>query len=613
MAATLLNVPGLGWTDAGGNPLSGGRIYIYQAGTIDTAKASYPTRDDVAAQSNANTHPVVLNSAGRPAADIWVDGRYKAVVTDAADLVIATVDDLGGTDSDDLIPRNYVGGLAVTVSGGDAEHDFVVAAGEARDDADSDDMVLVSALTKYIDAVWAAGTNAGALDTGTVAADMDYYIYLIKSSGTGAVDVLLSASASAPTMPSGYDKKQLIARLVTDASANISAVYGRDEAIAGLSFSKGTVDGTGIAASGANTDITSLAGLTSINGHGQWGFRNLIINGAMRIAQRGAGNITGIGAANTYLNCDRIAFGQHNTPQARFTATQFANGPDGFPYWQGMTVTTAEAAVSATEYSGYEYKIEAQDLQHLLYGTPAAKALAVQFRFRSPKTGIHCVALYQADGDRSYVAEFTVAAANTWETHTVIFPGDTAGTINNDNGEGLRIVWPFVAGTSRQQSIDAWASEFDVASSAQQNLADTIGNIIGLTAIQMEVGPVATAFEHVSYDTDLQRCYRYFQRARDLWNLPGIIYSTSGCVTPWPLYPISMMRADPSVTRNGTFNINHSGGATVTTTVSLAQNGANDTISGIHWSVSGSPLTQWQACTVNFSGGNEFLDLSAEL
>jgi len=253
MAATLLNVPGLGWTDASGNPLSGGKIYIYQAGTIDTVKASYPTRDDATAQSNANTHPVVLDSAGRPATDIWVDGRYKAVVTDAADLVIATVADLGGTDSDDLIPRDYVGGLAVTVSGGDAEHDFVVAAGEARDDADSDDMVLVSSLTKQVDVAWAAGSTAGAVDTGTVAAGTDYYIYLIKSSGTGAVDVLLSASASAPTMPSGYDKKQLIARLVTDASANISAVYGRDRTISGVGLAKGvlsnaTISGAAVAA-----------------------------------------------------------------------------------------------------------------------------------------------------------------------------------------------------------------------------------------------------------------------------------------------------------------------------------------------------------------------------
>jgi len=625
MAATILNVPGLGWTDASGNPLSGGKIHIYQAGTVDTVKASYPTRDDAAAQTNANTNPVVLDSAGRPATDIWVDGRYKAVVTDAADLVIATVDDLGGTDSDDLIPRDYVGGLAVTVSGGDAEHDFVVAAGEARDQADTDDIVLVSSLIKQIDASWVAGSNAGALDTGTVAADTDYYIYLIKSSGSGVVDILLSASSSAPTMPSGYDKKQLIARLVTDASANIAAVYGRDEAIAGLSFSKGTVDGSGIAASGANTDITSLAGLTSINGHGQWGFRNLLRNGAMRVAQRGtsmAGLSTGYGPCDGWA----VARLSGGSSAAVFTVSQGTEGPAPFDNFVRYLVTTAQASIGGADHLAIQQRIEAQDLQHLNYGDAGAQSVTVKFRVRVHADGASSltfpltlgVALYQPDGSRSYVQEATVSAADTWETITLTFPGDAFGTINNDNGEGLRLALTLFGGASAQATAGAWAAGEDYTTSNQDNLCDATNNYTDLTGIQAEVGSVATEFEHVPYVVELQRCQRHYWRY-----FPGEInytigvaqaYTTSDAVLTM-MHP-TPMRAKPTVVDSSIshFMFTYSGGNSSTVDAFTYQSSIRD-FTGF-WSSSATPFavdTAVRIRTDSTNGASAWIEATAEM
>jgi hypothetical protein len=107
----------------------------------------------------------------------------------------------------------------------DADHDIDITTGRARDDADSDTMILATAITKQIDAAWAVGTNAGGLDTGTVAADTWYYMWLIKRSDTSVVDVLFSTSSSAPTMPTNYDLKKLISVVRTDASANIVKYY----------------------------------------------------------------------------------------------------------------------------------------------------------------------------------------------------------------------------------------------------------------------------------------------------------------------------------------------------------------------------------------------------
>ena len=121
----------------------------------------------------------------------------------------------------DAMNRGHLFGLILSNNGTDANHDIDIATGEARSSDNAADMTLSSGLTKQIDAAWAAGTNAGGLDTGSVAANTFYYLWLIKNSSTGAIDVLFSASASAPTMPTGYDLKRRIGAVRTDGSANI--------------------------------------------------------------------------------------------------------------------------------------------------------------------------------------------------------------------------------------------------------------------------------------------------------------------------------------------------------------------------------------------------------
>jgi hypothetical protein len=119
-------------------------------------------------------------------------------------------------------PPGYIAGLVVTV-GTDTEHDIDISTGSLRLSGDAADYDLESALTKQIDAAWSVGDDAGGLDTGTVASDTMYYIWAIRRSDTGVEDILISASATSPTMPTDYDQKSWIWFLVTDGSANIVA------------------------------------------------------------------------------------------------------------------------------------------------------------------------------------------------------------------------------------------------------------------------------------------------------------------------------------------------------------------------------------------------------
>jgi len=216
MTITLYMPPAAGLFDSSGDPLSGGLVNTYVSGTT-TAKNSYPTQDDAAAQTNANANPVVLDSNGR--AQIWLDGVYKVVVTDSAGSTIQTVDEYGLVTDADVYDKQYLQGLEVTLDT-DTAHDVNVTAGEARDVSDTSDIVLTGEITKRVDATWAVGDDNGGLDTSTVAATSIYYIWLIQRSDTGVEDVLISLSATAPTMPTSYDKKRLIGVGKTDGSSN---------------------------------------------------------------------------------------------------------------------------------------------------------------------------------------------------------------------------------------------------------------------------------------------------------------------------------------------------------------------------------------------------------
>lgn len=85
--AVLFVSPYVYFTDDDGAPLAGGKVYTYAAGTT-TPKATYTT----SAATVENTNPVVLDASGR--AVIFIDGAYKFTITDSADVVIRTVDNV---------------------------------------------------------------------------------------------------------------------------------------------------------------------------------------------------------------------------------------------------------------------------------------------------------------------------------------------------------------------------------------------------------------------------------------------------------------------------------------------------------------------------------------
>lgn len=177
----------------------------------------------------ANWHVEVIANGGDvvidPNGSETIDGRTTLTVRDGSSVLVIC----DGTNfrtnllADQRVPRGHINGLTLSNNATDATNDIDIATGEAASDGTIPYlMVLGSALTKRLDASWAVGSGNGGLDTGTVAATGSYFVWLIQRSDTGVVDALLSASATSPTMPSGYDRKRRIGSFIRRSSANVA-------------------------------------------------------------------------------------------------------------------------------------------------------------------------------------------------------------------------------------------------------------------------------------------------------------------------------------------------------------------------------------------------------
>jgi hypothetical protein len=119
------------------------------------------------------------------------------------------------------LPRSYLAGLGTSLDT-DTDHDILIAVGETRDSTNVANLILGTAITKQIDATWAAGDDAGGLFSGAVANDTTYHIFLIIKDSDGTVDAGFDTSVTAANIPTGYTYYRRIASITSDGSANIT-------------------------------------------------------------------------------------------------------------------------------------------------------------------------------------------------------------------------------------------------------------------------------------------------------------------------------------------------------------------------------------------------------
>ena len=246
------------------------------------------------------------------------------------------------------------------------------------------------------------------------------------------------------------------------------------------------------------------------SGFGQLGNRNLIINGAMQVSQRGTSFAD---SASGSYTLDRFLI-QNSSGTPAFTITQDTDAPHGFNNSLKVACTTADASPAAGSFSRIRHTIEAQNLQPLAKGTSSAKASTLSFYVKTNKTGVYTVFVYDDDNNRMFSASYTVSDTN-WNRYTINIPADTTGTINDDNGIGFVINFGLSLGSNRTSGslASTWATYVTANEHVGNvNFADNTSNVWAITGVQLEVGSVVTDFEHKSFTDELLRCQRYYWR-----------------------------------------------------------------------------------------------------
>ena len=292
--------------------------------------------------------------------------------------------------------------------------------------------------------------------------------------------------------------------VTTDKVAN-SAIT--DAKISGLTSSKLT---------GALPAISGAA-LTGISSAGK--ARNLVINGAMQVAQRGTSS-----TSNGYATVDRMSEGEggldETCTQSQITLGSSDVGPYAKGFRQAYRIQNGNqtSGAGATDFIRFEYRIEAQDIANSGWDyTNSNSNISLQFWVRSSVAQNFYFIVNSTDGTaRSYPMETGSLSAGTWTKVTKTIPGDSSLQFDNDVNEGFTVFFYIYLGTNyanNSVSLNAWKNVGNPQTPTNTTTWFTTNDATwDITGFQIEVGDSATDFEHRSFGQELHLCKRYYHK-----------------------------------------------------------------------------------------------------
>ena len=336
------------------------------------------------------------------------------------------------------------------------------------------------------------------------------------------------------------------------------------------------------------------------------------------MAQR-ATSFTNISSSGVIGSVDRMIMVGANLDQLGFAGKQTSDGPDGFTKCFEFDVTTAESALDANDLVYIRYKVEGQDLVPLFNANGTGKNFVLSFYVKAYQTGTYQLNIYKPTGTRYISKTYSIASSGVWQRVEVPITGDTnTSGINDDNGAGLNIAWMLVAGTDYTSAgvlpnWGGWPGNSGFAGGQAVNVASSTDNYFRITGIQLELGDTATDFEHRSYQDEIKRCMRYFQK---IFNTQIIFSKNTSSRFRLSAAFMEPMRGTPSYTRTSSSLDAQSVAATFSSSdTTEAQGGNTATADGIsysrQWDFGG--FSNLQDRSYGGASGNHVFNLDSEL
>ena len=349
------------------------------------------------------------------------------------------------------------------------------------------------------------------------------------------------------------------------------------------------------------------------------GRRNWIINGAMQVAQRGTGPFTNASGGDQTVDRFQLS----GTMGGSFTLEQASDAPSGSGFRKSFKALapTGFASPASSASARIITSLEGQNLQQLLKGTADAVSVTFSFWVKAVVTGTYIFEVYDDDNNRTISTAYSISASNTWEKKIITISGDTSGVLDNTNGSSLSVVWWIGAGSNFTSGTlnTSWNATVTANRAVGQvNAVASNNDAFYLTGVQLEVGKVATPFEHRSYGEELALCQRYYYRA-SASELNGSL--CSGFVTDSTgargvfNFPVSMRVAPTGIEHTGSatnYKVAHAATATTCSAVPTFANGATNS-AGVQFTVA-SGLTAGHGMSVERNNGTAFIGFTgAEL
>ena len=276
----------------------------------------------------------------------------------------------------------------------------------------------------------------------------------------------------------------------------------------------------------------------------------IIINGDMSVAQRGT-SATGK-TADGYYTTDRW---NHSINLGTWSITQATDIPtgQGFAKSHKMTCTTGGSTSAGTQ-TYFHTRLEGQNLQMLKKGTSNAESLTLSFWGKSATTtGTMTVELFDTDNSRQISKQ--ISLTTSWTKYTINYDADTTGTLNNDNGASLYVIFWVSAGSNFTSGTlsETWTSNTNANRAVGQTNFAVTNTELYFTGVQLEVGEFDStsipSFPFESFENNLSKCQRYYQKFAEGNGKPFAVnaFARSTSFVDF-VFPCSTpMRAQPSL------------------------------------------------------------------
>ena len=262
--------------------------------------------------------------------------------------------------------------------------------------------------------------------------------------------------------------------------------------------------------------------------------RNTIINGDFNIWQR---NTTFTGVDNLAYTADRWqvfyagATGIDGVTVSRSTTVPMS-GTGRSTYSLQYEIISADSSIGSSEVYLIQHPIEGHNIAKFGFGTGEAQFITLSFWAQSSLTGTYCVAFRNAlqSTARTYIAEYTINSANTWEKKTITLRADAGGSWNKTTALGLSVGFIFACGSGLQTTANSWQNINAYSTSNQVNFWATAGNIARIARVQLELGVRASEFDQRLVSEELAHCQRYFAKTFRTGTAPANGLGTTGAV-----------------------------------------------------------------------------------